>query len=325
MSKPIQLTLACGTYDINQGLIDGSVRPQGIDLTVLTYPSPQRHYRMAVNNEFDICEFSMATYILIHAKKTNPFIAIPAFPHRRFRHSYIFVNANSGIQTPKDLEGRKVGLRTWQTTAGLWVRGILQDEYGVDLKKVEWLTQDSEDIPFTPSNGITITQVPEGKAVTTMLEEGEIDALIYPEIPDSVLRGDPRVKRIFEDHKQEEINYYKKTGFFPIMHTVVIQESVLEENPWVATNLLLAFRESKDLAFKKMEDPRKVSLAWVRELIEEQQELLGKDPWNYSFPDNEKALNTMIRYAYEQGMIDKVFPAEEMFFPASLAELPKYV
>lgn len=280
---------------------------------------------MAVNNEFDVCEFSMATYILIHATKSNAFTAIPAFPHRRFRHSYIFVNANAGIKTPKDLEGRKVGLRTWQTTAGLWVRGILQDEYDVDLKKVEWLTQDEEDIPFTPKNGITINRVPEGKTVTKMLEEGEIDALIYPEIPDAILRGDPRVKRLFTDYKQEEINYYKKTGFFPIMHTVVIKESVLEENPWVAMNLLIAFRESKDAAFRKMEDPRKISLAWVRELIEEQRELLGDDPWNYSFPDNEKALNTMIRYAYEQGMIDRIFPAEEMFYPASLKELPKYV
>ena len=325
MSKSIQLTLACGSYDINQGLIDGSVKPQGIDLTVLTYPSPQRHWRMLVHQEFDICELSMASYLLVHSRGSHPFIAIPAFPHRRFRHSYIFINSESGIRTAKDLEGRKVGLRTWQTTAGLWMRGILQDEYGVDLKKVQWFTQDQEDIPFTPPPGISIQLVPEGKTVTGMLETGELDALIYPELPEAIKRGDPRVKRLFDDYKQEEIRYFKKTGFFPIMHTVVIKNSVLEKYPWAAVNMLEAFRKSKDLAFKKMEDPRKISLAWVRELIEEQKQVLGNDPWCYNLPDNRDALNTMIRWSYEQGMSSRMFPAEELFFPPSLDELPQYV
>ncbi len=324
MSK-IHLTLACGTYDINRGLIDGEVQPQGIDLTVLTYASPQRHWRMGRNEEFDVCEFSMSTFLMLQGRGDNPFVAIPAFPHRRFRHSFIFTNADAGIRSPKDLEGRKVGLRSWQTTAGLWARGILADDYDVDLHKIQWLCQDEEDVPFDIPPHYSIERVPEGKTVTKMLEEGEIDALIYPEMPGSVLRGDPRVTRLFPDYKAEEMRHYQKTGFFPIMHTVVIRKEILEENPWVAVNMLNAFRESKDLAFRKMEDPRSISLAWVRDLIEEQRRVLGNDPWRYEFEPNRKAIEAMIRWSHEQGMIPNTFNAEELFVPASLDELPHYV
>lgn len=325
MTKPIHLTLACGGYDINKALIDGGVVPDGIDLTVLTYPSPERHWRMGVHGEFDVCEFSMATYLILHARPGNPFTAIPVFPHRRFRHSFIFVNAAAGISTPKDLEGRRVGIRTWQTTAGLWARGILADQYGVDLRKVEWLAQDDEDVAFTPPPGISLDRVPDGKTVTGMLEDGELDGLIYPELPESVLRGDRRVVRLFPDDKAEEIAYFQQTGFFPIMHTVVIKRSVLEDDPWVALNLMRAFRRSKDLAFARMRDPRTISLAWVRAVIEEQQRILGPDPWSYEFAANREAIDTMIRYSHDQGMIDHIFPAEELFVPASLGEPPQYV
>lgn len=325
MTNPIRLSLACGSYDINRALIDGEVTPHGIDLTVLTYPSPQRHWRMGRHGEFDVCEFSMASYLMFHGRPANPFTAIPVFPHRRFRHSFIFVNTEAGVRTPKDLEGRRVGVRTWQTTAGLWGRGILADQYGVDLSKVAWFSQDEEDVAFTPPAGISLERVSEGKTVTGMLEEGELDGLIYPEMPESVLRGDKRVARLFPDYKAEEIAYFEKTGFFPIMHTVVIKRTVLQENPWVAVNMMQAFRQSKDLAFRRMQDPRTISLAWVRDLIEEQERILGSDPWSYDFAANRKAVETMIRYSHEQGMIDEVFPAEDLFVPATLDEAPKYV
>jgi 4,5-dihydroxyphthalate decarboxylase len=325
MSGRIHLSLACGTYDINRGLIEGAVQAQGIDLTVVTASSPERHWRMARHREFDVCEFSMGTYLMIHARPASPFLAIPAFPHRRFRHSFIFVNTGAGIRTPKDLEGRSVGLRSWQTTAGLWVRGILQDEYGVDLRKVRWLTQDAEDVPFTPPPGLVIERVPEGASVTEMLETGEIGALIYPEMPDALLAGDPRIGRLFSDYKQVEMDYVRKTGFFPIMHTVVIQKPVLEADPWAAASLLDAFRASKDLAFRRMRDPRSISLAWVRELIEEQQAVLGDDPWCYEFAPNRAALETMIRWSHEQGMIDDAFPPEELFAASTLERAPAYV
>ncbi len=325
MASRIHLTLACGTYDINRGLIDREVQPQGIDLTVITASSPERHWRMGRHLEFDACEFSMSSYLMFHDRPPSPFVAIPAFPHRRFRHSFIFVNTGAGIQGPKDLEGRTVGLRSWQTTAGLWVRGILQDEYGVDLRAIRWLTQDEEDVPFTPPPGTVVERVPAGGSVTRMLEAGEIDALIYPELPQAMLQGDPRVARLFPNYKQVEMDYFRKTGFFPIMHTVVIRQPFLAADPWVAVSLLEAFRASMDLAFRRMLDPRSISLAWVRELIEEQQAVLGDDPWCYELGPNRAALEAMIRWSKEQGMIERLFPPEELFVPSTIDRLPTYV
>lgn len=331
MATRVHLSLACGDYDINRGLIEGSVTAQGIDLTVLAYPSPPRHRRMGRHSEFDVCEFSMSSYLVTYDRQSaaqeltmEPVAAIPVFPHRRFRHSFIFVNSAAGVESAKDLEGRKVGLRTWQATAGLWARGILQDEYGVDLKKVIWYLSDDAPIPAQLPTGFEMRRIPQGASVTRMLLEGELDALIYPEMPSALLEGDSRIRRLFPDYKQQEINYYQKTGCFPIMHTVVIKKSVLDEHPWVARNMQLAFRESKDLAFKRMRDPRSISLAWVRELIEEQERILGTDPWAYTFADNVAALETMIKFSHEQGMISRRMRPEELFVPSTLGELPSY-
>ena len=324
MSRAIPMSLACGAYDINQALIDGTIGPDGIDLTVLTYPSPERHWRMGRHEEFDAAEFSMATLLML-IDRGRALTAIPAFPHRRFRHGSIYVNAGAGITAPKDLEGRRIGLRTWQTTAGLWARGILQDYYGVDLSTIEWVCQDEEDEPFDTPERFRLRRVADGERVTTMLETGELDALIYPEVPGAVRRGDPRVRRLFEDPKAEEIAYYEQTGFFPIMHAVVIRNAIVEANPWVPRNLLLAFRASKDLAFQKALDPRRISLAWVSQVIAEQRRILGDDPWCYSFEQNRRLLAQMIRWSHEQGMISREFQPEEMFAATTRDELPTYV
>lgn len=325
MSRRIHLSLACGAYDINRALINGAVQPDGIELTVLVEPSPQRHWRMGRHREYDVCEFSLASYLMMRDRGDSSVVAIPVFPHRRFRHSFAFVNARSGIRTPKDLEGRKVGLRTWQTTAGVWLRGILQDEHRLDLRAVRWFSQDEEDIPLALPPGIAHERVPEGKTVTRMLEEGELDALLYPEQPGAVARGDPRVRRLFDDPRHEEVAYFERTGIFPIMHTVVLQESVLAAHPWVAVNLLRAFRESKDRAFAAMRNPRAISLAWLQEAIEEQERVLGPDPWAYEVPRNRVALETFVRYAHEQGLIARRLPVESLFYPTTLEELPRYV
>jgi 4,5-dihydroxyphthalate decarboxylase len=325
MSEKLHLSLACGSYDINAGLVSGEVAPQGVELNVQTYSSPQRHARMALNLEFDVCEFSLATYLLLHDLKTHPVTAIPAFPHRRFRHGFIFVNADGGIREPKQLEGRRIGIRTWQTTAGLWLRGILSDEYGVDLTSIEWIAQDEEDIPLSHTGAFRIERVPAGRTVTGMLEAGEIDALIYPELPEGLLSGGSRIRPLFTDAKQAEIDYFRKTGFFPIMHTVLVKTEIVEAHPWVARNLLIAFQESKDRAFRAMNDPRRVSLAWFREAFEEQRQILGDDPWAYEFERNRAVLETMVRHAHEQGLIGHRFPPEELFVPSTLAALPQYV
>ncbi len=318
----LTLTLACGDYDINRGLIEGTVRPEGIDLVPVTLSSPERHWRMMRGREFDVCELSLASYLILRDRRSLPFIAIPVFPHRRFRHSYIFVNAKAGIETPKHLEGRRVGIRTWQNTALLWVRGILEDHYGVDLTRIEWIRQDEEDVPFTLPPRFKVSQLGRERNLNTMLVEGEVDALIHPEIPSAFRQGDPRVKRLFPDAKGEEQRYYRATGLFPLMHTVVIREDLLAAHPWVATAMLKAFRQSKELAWRKMEDPRRVSLAWLRELIEEERALLGPDPWPYDLPSNRRALETMIGYAHRHGTIAEPMAPEALFFPPSLEVMP---
>ena len=318
----LRLTLALGDYDINRGLLDGSVQPEGVSVVTIPLHSPERHWRMMRGQEFDICELSLASYLMIRDQRQLPFIAIPVFPHRRFRHSYIFVNARAGLNQPKDLEGRRVGIRTWQNTAGLWARGILEDDYGVDITRIHWVRQDEEDIPFTLPAEFTLTQLASGQNVNQMLVEGEVDALIYPEIPSSFKRGDPSVRRLFSDAKGEEQRYYRQTGLFPLMHTVVIKEQLLERDPWIATSMLKAFQASKELAWRQMEDPRRISLAWVRELIEEQREMLGPDPWPYNLPANRAGLETMIRYSHRQGMIQHPMEPETLFFPASLQPMP---
>ncbi len=325
MPKAVHLTLACGTYDINQGLITGEVVPQGIELSVITAPSPERHWRMVRDAEFDVCEFSIGTYLMIHDRDDPEVVAIPAFPHRRFRHGYIFVGTASDIRDPKQLDGRRVGIRNWQTTAGLWARGILQDDHGVDLRSITWIAQDEEDIPLPDGHGYRIERVPEGRSVTEMLLAGDVDALIYPEVPDAVRRGDPRVARLFPDPRSAEIDWFSRTGFFPIMHTVLIRRSIAEAHPWIPRELLTAFETSKRQAFAAMADPRRVSLAWFTEAMEEQRRVLGSDPWSYDFQLNRPALETVIRWSYEQGMISRPFPPEELFASSTLVDLPRYV
>jgi 4,5-dihydroxyphthalate decarboxylase len=317
-SGRLRLTLACGDYDINRGLIDAIVQPEGIELVCVTLSSPERHWRMMRGREFDLCELSLGSYLMIRDQRSLPFIAIPAFPHRRFRHGYIFVNSQAGIERPKDLEERKVGIRTWQVTAGLWIRGILEEQYGVDLSTIEWFRQDEEDIPFELPSRFRMTKLDREQNVSEMLAEGELDALIFPEVPTALKRGDRRVRRLFADPRAEEQRFYRETGLFPLMHTVVIEERVLHERPELAASLLEAFRASKRLAWEQLDEPDFLTLVWAQEAVDEQRALMGRDPWPYDLPSNRPALEAMLRYAHRQGLISRAMEPEELFFPPSL-------
>jgi 4,5-dihydroxyphthalate decarboxylase len=325
VASTLHLSLACGLYDINEPLLRGEITAQGIDLNVQAYPSPERHRRMSQHLEFDVCEFSLATYLMIHDQGVLPVTAIPAFPHRRFRHGFVFVNSAAGIREPGQLTGRRIGIRNWATTAGVWARGLLADDYGVDLKSITWVAQDEEDVPLEHAGDYRIERASHGQTVTAMLETGELDALIYPELPRAVLAGDARIRPLFADARQAEIAWFERTRIFPIMHTVLVRQAIVEAHPWVARNLLTAFQQSKDRAFEAMRDPRRVSLAWFREAFEEQRRILGDDPWAYAFEPNRHALETMIRYAHEQGMIARRFPPEDLFERSTLETLPAYV
>ncbi len=208
MSK-LKLTLACGDYDFLRPLINGEIQPQGIELNVLTMPSPERHGRMLRHEEFDVCELSLVGY-LVSRDKGCDYNAIPVFPHRRFRHQYMVKRTGCGIEKPSDLNGKRVALDTLQNSAGLWMRGILQDHYGVDLKTIEWWCQEEEDIPFEPAKWMNVKRVPPGKNVDQMLLEGELEAALYPETLPSIRSGNPKVALLFPEPKKAEIEYLQK-------------------------------------------------------------------------------------------------------------------
>lgn len=321
----LRLTLACGAYEITRALIEGNVQPEGIELIPLTMPSPERHWRMIRHQEFDICELSLCQYLMSKANG-GPLMAIPVFPHRRFRHSYVFVNAQAPIKGPKDLEGKRVGLRTTQNTAGLWMRGILQHYYGVSLQEIQWITQDEEPISLRPGEGLPLKRVAPGDNIDDMLIKGELEAVIYPDVLPSFSRGDKTVKRLFADPKKEEIRYYQDTGIFPIMHTVVMKQGIVDQYPWIAKNVQDAFQKAKEMCYRQMEDPRKIALAWVMYYLEEEKRILGHDPWAYGLSQNRNNLESLIVYAHEQGLIQRRLELEELFIQsASDDQSPQYL
>jgi 4,5-dihydroxyphthalate decarboxylase len=319
MTKKLQLTFACGDYESIRALKEGTVQPDGIELTVLTeMNSDVRHWRMLRNRDFDVAELSMSNYMIAKTKNL-PFTAIPVFLHRRFRHSFVFINVARGIAKPTDLIGRKVGLRNFSATANLWIRGILEHEYGVPHRKIRWIKQDEEEVEFTPPPDLSLERVVPGKDIEDMLVEGELDAVIHPDVIQPIANRDKRVARLFPNYKELEIEYYRRTGNFPIMHTTAIRQEVIDNHPWVAVNLLQAFEKSKQLAYERMENPRIVPLAWFRHAWEEERDFLGEDPWPYGLSDkNRKNLETLMQYSLEQGLIPHKIAMDELFTPTQV-------
>jgi 4,5-dihydroxyphthalate decarboxylase len=318
MPKRLSLTFACGSYEIVRPLIDGKIEVDGVDLTILTdMDSATRHWRFLRDGEFDAAEVSGSSYL---AARDNdwPFRAIPIFLHRRFRHGFMFINTRKGITKPADLKGRKIGVKTLMTTAVLWMRGILQHEYGVPLNSIEWFAELEDDVEVTLPKDLKLTRLPHEKSVETMLAEGELDAVLHSDLIKPFLAQDARVARLFPSYKDEEVAYYKKSGIFPIMHVLGMRQSLVERHPWVAVNLFKALEEAKAIAMKRMQNPRIVPLAWYREAWEEQDTILGPDPWQYGLTDkNRNNLETLIGYSHEQGLIKKKLTLDQLFLNVS--------
>jgi 4,5-dihydroxyphthalate decarboxylase len=310
-----QLTIACGDYDRTHALVDGTVKPEGIELTWLDLPHLEIWTRMLNFYDFDASEMSLASYVI--AKTLNkPLIGIPVFPGRAFRHSYIFINSNSGIKEPGDLMGKRVGLGEFQQTATVWVRGILQHEYGIDLSKIKWFTWTAKSrMELALPKRYTVEKIPPGTAADELLRRGELDAVICTSLFPSFADGAPNVTRLFENYKEVEAAYFRKTGIFPIMHTVVMREELWKQNPWIAASLYKAFQDAKQLAYQRLNDlsPYKLSMVWFREPMREQKEILGEDPWCDGLEKNRKAIETLVDYLYEQEMIGKKPALQELF------------
>ena len=314
MPKNIPLTLACGDYEIIRPLKEGKVVPDGIDLTILTaMDSTTRHWRFLRGQEFDIAEVSGSSFIVARDQGLVAG-AIPVFLHRRFRHGFMFINIAKGIRQPKDLIGRRIGVKQFQATAIVWMRGILEHEYGVPPSSIEWFSELDETIEFTPPPGLKINRLAHDQSVEAMLAEGKLDAVLHPDLIKPLVRKDARVARLFPNFKDEEIAYYKRTGIFPIMHLMGIKQEIVERHPWVPINMFHAFNEAKAVAMKRMENPRIVPLIWYREAWEEQEEIAGHDPWEYGPTDrNVHNMNTLAAYCHQQGLSRRKFTFDDLF------------
>jgi 4,5-dihydroxyphthalate decarboxylase len=317
----LRLTVACGDYDTIRPLKEGAVKAGGLDLIFLTDMGPrERHWRLARKTEFDVCEENVGAYF-IAIDQGHEISGIPVFLHRRFRHGFVFINTNSGIRSPKDLIGKRIGGTNFMAAGNIWIRGTLEEHYGVPHRSITWVVDRSEDIAFDAPKDLKIVMKESPKSLSDMLADGDIPAMMSPTIPRPFTQGDKRIARLFPDYKQIEIDYFKQTGIFPIMHVTTIKKEITEKYPWVATNLVKAFEESKQMAYRRVQNPRMVPLAWVRTAVEEQEQILGRDPWQFGLtPANRKNLETIQRYVHQQGMVSKERKLEELFEDTDLGD-----
>jgi 4,5-dihydroxyphthalate decarboxylase len=322
----LKLSFACWNYDRTRALMDGTVSVDGIDLNYLNLPVEETFFRMARFQEFDVAEMSLSSYCVTLSKPERPFVALPIFPSRFFRHSCIYVNANSGIQEPKDLIGKRIASPEYQMTAPVWIRGILSDHYGVPVDAQPYLFGGEEEAGRIekmklqlPSN-IQVNPIGPTQTLSKMLHDGELDALYTARMPSSFLKGDGKVKRLFENYVDVERAYYRETGIFPIMHTVVIRREVYEANRWIAQSLTKAFIEAQRKTYEDLYETAalKAMLPWLTAHVEDARREFGDDWWSYGLEKNRKTLETFTRYHHEQGLSPRKLDVSELFAPESL-------
>ncbi len=320
----LPLSLACWDYDRVRPLMDGRVKPAGIDLTFLNFIVEETFFRMLRHREFDVAELSMSSYTVSLTRPDPPFIALPVFPSRFFRHSCIYVNADAGIAEPKDLIGKKIGVPEYQMTAPVWIRGILADHYGVPVEACTYFTGGEESpnrdekIKLDLPASIRVERIAPDKTLAQMLKDGEIDALHTARKP-STFDG-VRVKRLFPDFVPVERAYYEETGIFPPMHVIALKREVYEKNRWIAMNLFTAFQEAQAIVYADLAETAalKGMLPWFNAHVEEAVALMGPDYWPYGLEKNRAALETFLRYHHEQGLSQRRVTPEDMFAPETL-------
>ena len=322
----LRLTFACWNYDRVRALVDGRVRAEGIDLNHLMLPVEETFYRMLRHREFDVAEMSLSSYVMSLFTPERPFVAIPVFPSRAFRHSGIYINSASGIREPKDLIGRKVGTPEYQLTAAVWIRGILAEHYGVPVESVTYYTGGQEQ-PGRPEKlrlelppTVRVERIGATATLSSMLESGDIDALFAPRAPSSLRTAPATVRRLFEDFMPVERGYYRQTGIFPIMHTVVIRRDIYERNRWVAQSLCKALREAQQEAYRDLGETAALTtmLPWLVAHLEETRREMGDDFWPYGLEPNRLALATFLRYSHEQGLANELWSPDQLFAAETL-------
>jgi 4,5-dihydroxyphthalate decarboxylase len=312
----LELTIQTGNYESVRALRDRTVEPEGIRLNFADYPGVKEIHAQVASGSHDIGELNAGIY-MANRSRGHEFTGLPVYLHRRFRHGFVFVNTTKGIASPQDLIGKRIGGTNFAPAANIWMRGILENDYGVPHESVTWVIERDEDGYFPYHPGLKVERIAPDQDLEQMLIDGEIDAMISPNVARGIEQGAPTVARLWPDYKSVEIEYYRTTGIFPIMHVTVLREEVVERAPWVVESLLDAFHRAKMVAYKRLENPRIVPLVWYQTALEEQRELLGPDPWSYGLDAiNRKNLETMARYAHQQGLTEQLMPMAQLF-PAS--------
>ncbi len=320
----VPISFACGLYDRMQALYTGEVKAEGIDLNFINIDAPRIIFdRMSGAKEFDVAELSSTEFITRAEAGDDSFVALPVFPSRTFRHGLITVNRRSGINSPKDLEGKRIGVPLYTMTAAVWNRGHLQHEYGVDLSGVHWLEGSINGtakhgapsvLPMAKDVGVEANR--SGKSLSALLDAGEIDAIIGTTLPNSI-KHNSDIQRLFPDFRKEEKAYFRRTGIFPIMHLIAIRREIYEAHPFIGQSLYNAFSESKRVALRKMRDlaALRYMLPWLADDLDELDSVFGDDPWPYGLEANRKTLSTLIRYMAEQGLLKTEMPVDGLFVP----------
>jgi 4,5-dihydroxyphthalate decarboxylase len=319
----LKLTLACWDYDRTRPLMDGRIRAEGIDLDIKLLRPRQTFQRMLDDREFHVSELSLASYVALKGRGGCPFVAIPVALSKIFRHACIYVRTDAGIATPADLKGKRVGTTQYSSTALVFMRGMLQHDYGVRPSDLHWFMgglNTFTERPLIPLNlppDIRLDLLPCGQTLEAMFAAGELDALLSIYIPSLFLDGSPRIARLFPKFKEVEQDYYRRTGIFPIMHTVVLREDVYREHPWAARSLYQAFRAAKDLAVEGLydTDALKLALPWLLDHVEEARRVFGMDFWSYGLAANRPTLEAIGRFVHEQGLSPRVVSPDELFAP----------
>jgi 4,5-dihydroxyphthalate decarboxylase len=319
----LPITFACGLYDRMQALQTGEIKPDGVDLNFLVMDNPREIFdRMSNRLEFDACEMSSSEFVSRFAANKLPFVALPVFASRVFRHGFIIVNRKH-IKSAADFAGKRVGVPLYTQTAALFIRGLMQHDLGIDLSKIEWV-QGAINEPGAYGNPsvmpmlkpINIKQNTSGKSLSDLLESGDIHAIIGSNLP-RALKRHPDVVRLFPDYRAKEQDYYKRTKIFPIMHLIVIRNDIYEKNPFVATSLYDAFNAAKDLARERMRysGTLRYMLPWLPDDVEEIDTLFDGDCWPYGVEPNRPTLEALVSYMVEQGLIPDTIPIEKLFVP----------
>lgn len=325
MSK-LKLTLACWDYDRTRALADGRVQVDGIDLNYLSLPVEETFFRMLRHREFDAAEMSLSSYCVSLMRDDPAFIAIPVFPSRFFRHSCIFVSEKSGIREPADLVGKRIGVPEYQMTAPVWIRGILQDEYGIDPASVRYLSGGEEEpgreekLKLNLPDRFSLEPIGPDQTLARMIVDGDIDALHTARAPSTFYSEPGRVRRLFEDFVEVERAYFAKTQIFPIMHVVALRREVYDANPWVAQSLYKAFTASQRITYDDLmiSAALKTMLPWQIAAVEDTIRHMGEDWWSYGFAPNRHILDVFTRYHHEQGLSQRRLSPEELFAPETL-------